>query len=229
MCRVRLSRCLRLLTLLQSRIGYSTSELAHQCEVSKRTIYRDLRLLAASGIPVRYDSKKQGHIVAACSDVCMPELSSDRLVALLLAAHIFSLSCDEDISRPIHQAIGTLLSRAPLALREEVAGLLKSIGGKPSAIGWPQGSRPIVGDILTALRQKRQIRIVYYSPTELGVQTKITPRQLVAAQGKWYLVGRSSWHRKVRRFDMSHIREAELLENTFKPEESPLRHARIRS
>ena len=216
MCQPRLSRCIRLLTLLQSRIGYSTKDLAHQCEVSKRTIFRDLRLLTKSGIPVCYDSKRRGYILQTYSNVFTRGLSSDELIALLLAAHIFSLSCDHKISRSIHQAIGKLLGQTPAVLREEIAGLLKSVSGKPSTTLWPRGSRPVVAEILTALRQKRHIRIVYHPSEESArpLQTKVTPHQLVAAQGHWYLVGRSSWHRKVWRFDLRHIHQAEHLEDT---------------
>lgn len=231
MCQPRLSRCLRLLTMLQSRIGHSARDLANDCQVSKRTIYRDLCLMAQSGIPVYYDAKRRGYILQTHSNVCASGLPGDELTALLLAAHIFSLSCELEVSRPIHQAIGKLLAQAPAALREEIAGLLKSVGGKPSTTLWPQGARTVVAEILMALRQKGHIRIVYQPSDESAppLQTKVTPHQLVVAQGNWYLVGRSSWHCKVCRFDLRHIRRAERIEDTTVPVELSVRHAHARN
>jgi predicted DNA-binding transcriptional regulator YafY len=213
--------------MLQSRLGYSTWDLAHECEVSKRTIYRDLRLLTESGIPVCYDSRRRGYILRTCPSICTRGLSSDELTVLLLAAHICSLSCEHEISRPIRQAIDGLLSQAPVTVREETANLLRSVGGKPATTLWPPGLQSVVTEILTALRQKGQIRIVYHPSGKSAppVQTKVTPHQLVTAQGHWYLVGRSSWHRRVHRFDLRSIRQADCLADSSEHPESPFHHA----
>ncbi len=228
MCQARLSRCLRLLTMLQSRLGYSAEDLAHECEVSKRTIYRDLSLMAASGMPVCYDAGRRGYVLRMHSNIRAPGLSNDELATLLLAAHIFSLSCDREISRPIRQAIGKLLGQGPAVVREEISALLNAVGGIPAATLWPRGSQRVIKEILTALRQKRYIRIVYHPPDKSAssLRTKVTPHQLMAAEGHWYLIGRSSWHRRVCRFDLRHIRWAEQTDSASESVESPsLSHA----
>lgn len=203
----RLSRCVRLLTTLQSRIGYSIENLALEFEVSERTIYRDLRLLAEAGMPTSYDANKRGHILAPGFHIRASCLSNDELVSLLLGAHIFSLSCDPEVSRPVHQAISKILTQIPSAFREDITSLLSSVKGKPVGASWPRGPRTIVTDILTALRQRQPIRIVYHPAKQAtsAIHTKITAHHLVAAGEHWHLVGRSSWHRKVFRFDLRHI------------------------
>jgi len=201
--------------MLQSRIGYNAKNLARELDVSPRTVYRDLCLLTEAGIPIIYDTKKRGYLLKYYFNLRLSQLSNDELIALLLAAHIFSLSCVREIGRPIRQAINKLMVQIPAALREDVANLLNSVGGKPSPSLWPKGSQPAIAEILTAIRQKRQIRVVYRSEDEStpSLHTKVTPQRLVAVPGRWYLIGRSSWHRKVFRFDLRHIRYAEQTEN----------------
>jgi predicted DNA-binding transcriptional regulator YafY len=191
MCQTRLTRCLQLVNLLASRIGYSSHDLAREFEVSKRTIYRDLSLLTAAGVPVCYDARRRGYVLQNPSGICTAKIPSDELTVLLLVAHIFSLSCDADIGRSLRQAISKLLNQTPASFHEEIAGLLSLVRGKPSPTLWPQGARLIVDEILAAIRLKRQIRIAYRPPngSPPSFRTKITPCQLTVNQGRWYLVG----------------------------------------
>jgi predicted DNA-binding transcriptional regulator YafY len=48
---VRVVRIIKCLRLLQAD-GYSATDLAGHFRVSKRTVYRDLRLLAVAGVPI---------------------------------------------------------------------------------------------------------------------------------------------------------------------------------
>lgn len=209
----RLSRCVRLLNTLQSRIGYTIDELAREFEVSQRTIRRDLRLLAEAGIPTSYDANKRGHILDHGFHICASRLSHDELTTMLLAAHIFSLSCGPEVSRPIHQAIGKVLTQVSATFREDIASLLSSVKGNPSSASWPEGSQSVITEILTALRHKQPIRIVYHPPqqTASAIHTKITAHRLIATGRQWCLVGRSSWHRKMFRFDLRHIRSVQQI------------------
>lgn len=117
----RLNRCLRLLNMLQSRIGYSAQYLALELNVSTRTIYRDLCLLAEAGIAAYYDAHKRGYTLQHQGNIHVSELSDDEITSLLLAAHIFSFSCDRQLGGPILQAIGKLSAQLPPGLQGEVA------------------------------------------------------------------------------------------------------------
>src|ERR1700760_4256024 len=57
---MRASRMMSILTTLQARGQVTAPELADACEVSVRTIYRDIDALAASGVPVYADRGAEG-------------------------------------------------------------------------------------------------------------------------------------------------------------------------
>ena len=56
--------CLQLLMILQSERFPNARRLAEACEVSRRTIYRDLAILEAAGIEVLYQPERQGYQLA---------------------------------------------------------------------------------------------------------------------------------------------------------------------
>ena len=58
---VRLIKCLRLL----ERTCYSADALADYFRISKRTVYRDLRLLARAGVPLMRHTANGGYHVPA--------------------------------------------------------------------------------------------------------------------------------------------------------------------
>jgi predicted DNA-binding transcriptional regulator YafY len=214
MCQVRLSRCLQLLTLLQSRVGYSTEQLAQELGVSCRTVYRDLRLLKDAEIPILFDPQQGGHIAHAQGPVPLPRMTVDEWIALFWAGHLFALSSDVEIGSLVHQALGKLMSQAPAAVRKEAANLLGSVKGKPPGTIWPDSNPEIFATILKAIRQQKPLRIVYHQPQGAPLlRTKLAPCRLSACEETWHLIGHSSWHRKVCNFDVRRIQHAEQAED----------------
>jgi predicted DNA-binding transcriptional regulator YafY len=214
MSQARLSRCLRLLDILQSRIGYHAKQLANDLGVSHRTIFRDLRLLRDAGISLTRNSRKSGYIVGCHVRMEPTRLSDEELLALLMAAHVSVLSRAPQIGGLVHRAVRKLLGQASANCREEAANLLNSVVRQPSFIPWPEGKKNICSTIMLALRHKQPLRIVYHPghKTRGPVRTKITPDHLVVSEATWHLVGRSSWHRRTCKFDIGLIQHAEQID-----------------
>lgn len=125
----RLARCLKLLNLLQAGVGCNIEHLALELSVSKRTVHRDLKLLRMTGIPVSHDPTRRGYILRPMVGVKITATSDEELAALLLAAHVFALSCAGTLGRVVRQAISKILGQTRTAIRDEIAGLLNSIDG----------------------------------------------------------------------------------------------------
>ncbi len=211
------ARCLRLLNLLQSRIAQSVAELACELGVSRRTVFRDFRVLQDAGIPVRYDAQRGGHIIVPHFYLKAPKLTHDELVILLMAAHTSLLSSSRELKHIITQSISKLLMEAPADVQEEVSRLMKSCVVESSYALWPTGEDGVCVEIITAIRQRRRVRITYHLGDESGqlIKTAVAPYRMVASPGGWYLIGRSSLHRMVRSFDLQHIHHAEMIGDRF--------------
>src|SRR5215203_3190865 len=70
---MRASRLLSILTTLQARGQVTAPELAEACEVSVRTIYRDIDALAAAGVPVYADRGAEGGYRVRLNGLSQPE------------------------------------------------------------------------------------------------------------------------------------------------------------
>ena len=82
----RQARALRIVTCLQSGPGFSANELARQVNVSRRTIFRDLRLIRAAGVNVFYDKDDEAYRLAAPSPRLVPPGFREEDLAQLVVA-----------------------------------------------------------------------------------------------------------------------------------------------
>lgn len=67
---MRASRMLSILTTLQARGQVTAPELAEACEVSVRTIYRDIDALAASGVLSTPTAARRAAIACSTAIAC---------------------------------------------------------------------------------------------------------------------------------------------------------------
>ena len=213
---IQITRCLRLIYLLQTRLTRSTEEIAHEVGVSKRTVFRYYRVLEEAGIPIRYDAEVGGHLIDYHFNLKATQLSDNELTALLLAAKISSFTLGQEFTSAINQAIYKLLTNFPNHIREELVNFLKAC-----VIDLPI-QLPLVGDqevysaIVKAIRKKLKIRITYDSPEDGHIyRTKLSPYRLVASPEGWCVIGRSSMHREILRFEFQQIRHAELTDDIY--------------
>src|SRR4051794_40025140 len=85
-----LVRLLQLLMVLQSERFPNARRLAEVCEVSRRTIYRDLAILDAAGIAVRYHADRQGYQLAKDCFLQPIQLEEKEALSLLIVSRLGS-------------------------------------------------------------------------------------------------------------------------------------------
>lgn len=63
MSKIQVARALRLMPLLRAKTVRRPKDLAAELEVSQRTVFRDLNVLATVGMAVRFDAESGGYQV----------------------------------------------------------------------------------------------------------------------------------------------------------------------
>ena len=209
----QLSRLLSILTILRSRRIVTATDLAERFEVSVRTIYRDIRKLEESGVPVvTIDGKgyslMDGYFV---SPVQFSEQQANALITAQLLVHN-----TEDTSLVSH------FDEAMLKIRSVFRASIQEKGERLERnIYVFQKSRP---QIASSVLSELQLAITNFNYTEINYQKAddpevtfrlIEPCALYSTDNKWILIAWCHLRKDYRSFRVDRIRQFRMLDKKF--------------
>jgi predicted DNA-binding transcriptional regulator YafY len=208
---MKLNRLLEITTILLNKKTITAAELAERFGVSTRTIYRDIDVLSASGVPV-YSSQGANGGISILEDYTVNRavLSGDERAAL--DSVLLGLQTLEATRYP---EINTVL--------EKLGGIFKQ--GKKTDSDWisvdfsPWGSNPNENnkftDIKTAILQSCVIEADYINAKNEKSRRKIEPLRLIFKSQAWYLWGFCLLKNEYRTFRISRIKSLKITETEF--------------
>ena len=199
--------------MLQAGRGYNAEALAQACEVSRRTIFRDLDALRQSGVPLAYDDQQQRYHIPGTYFLPPTNFTPEEVLALIVLCHDLGDRGQLPFFGPARSAALKLAGSLPDRLREQlrVTGSAVSLQMPPTNPLLEQ--RPVYERLLEAIGERRCVRIRYHGPAEGEFCTRVHPYSLLFSRRSWYLIGRSSLHRATRTFNVGRIRHLELLDD----------------
>ena len=212
----RIIRLVELISLLQVGRGQNVNSLAQTCGVSRRTVFRDLDVLRAAGVPLTFDPQAQRYHLRGSHLLPPTNFTPQEALTLLVLCHELGqadgLPCHGAASR----AAIKLESSLPSRLRDYIRDATQAVRIRLDASNRLHAQEPVYEQLLLAVTQRRQVRIGYESLTEWAqISTRLSPYRLLFSRRAWYIVGRSSLHRSVRTFNLSRIRSLEALDSGF--------------
>ena len=213
----KIRRLLHLLERLQSGRIHNAKELADFCNVSRRTIFRDMKTLQDSGISVLYDASRRGYWIADGPFLPPTDFTLAETLSLILLAQEFG---ETNTGVPFHEiardAALKLQSNLPNHLRNYVGELTAKVRMDVEPHAELSQSRHHYEQVLAAVTSQSKIRLKYNSLHEGHViQTLLSPYRVLFQRRAWYVVGRSSLHRAVRTFHLGRVLESELITEEF--------------
>jgi predicted DNA-binding transcriptional regulator YafY len=207
--------------------GVTIDELAALCEVTTRTIRRDLQALEEAGFPLFDDkSSDDGKTRWRVNGQAFKGLAAGLTVSELCALY-FSRTLVESLSGTpfrddVESAFDKLSGVLTPHMREFLDQLPRVIATKPDPLRRrveDPRQQQIIARALEATLQLRQANITYYSKS--SDRTKIYlvhPYRLAHAQGGMYLLAYVPEYSEVRTFAVERIQEISLLEEKFTPD-----------
>lgn len=198
------NRLFLILSLLRSRKDLTASDLADQCEVSERTIHRDIQALSDFGVPIHFD---RGYKLPG--DAFLPPLNFtvDELLSMYIGLSSNTVQSIDGLRKSARQALSKLESSIPERIKVDYEEARKRITVRPERTRSHQG----VALILELLRQGRwpdkKIRLNYVSPQSSEI-VELIPKDLLYKQGNWYLTGLIK--KEIRYFRLDMIRDFNL-------------------
>lgn len=209
---MRASRLLSILMMLQARERLTAQEIAAECEVSLRTIYRDIDALSAAGVPVYADrGSAGGYRLLEGYRTKLNGMSPQEADAVFLSG----------LPGPAEAlGFGATLAAAELKLVAALPSTMRQAADRVrtrfhlDAPNWFGSSETPahLHDLAQAVWDDRMIEIRYRS-WKAEKQRQLAPLGLVLKGGSWYLVG--SVQGSVRTYYVGRIRELHLLDEKF--------------
>ncbi|NPU15211.1 YafY family transcriptional regulator [Bradyrhizobium sp. 83002] len=209
---MRASRLLSILTTLQAKGQVTAPELADACEVSVRTIYRDIDALSAAGIPVYAERGAEGGFrLLDGYRVRLNGLSPAETDALFMAGlpgPAAALGLDGAMSA----AQSKLVAALPPSHRANAGRMQARF--HLDAPGWfGEAEEPVhLRAIADALLADRQIDIRYQT-WRAEKRRRVAPLGLVLKGGSWYLAG--GVERSVRTYRVARILDCAVSTESF--------------
>jgi len=214
----RIHRLLKLIALLQSGRVYNSAQLASECEISRRTVFRDLKTLQESGIYVLYDEDKQGYTLPWRTIIPFKDLNFEEALALfVLCQDLDQTTVGLPFDQVTRSASTKVLNSLPDSLRESVIDAAQSISVWCTPVNPDALNSSHHKHLFQAAITKKHVRIQYTCHEDQKTRsTMLSPYHILYANRQWYAVGRSSVHRGIKAFPIRNIVKSEVLDESFK-------------
>jgi len=212
----RLQRVLKLLTLLQTAHPYNAAQLARECGVSRRTIYRDLNTIEEAGIPVFFHRDTGGYEIHKTGMMPAVNLHLDEALALVLLASELGQKGGLPLFEPARDAAAKIVASLPVGMRAMLDRLARTIVVRPGPQAHHHALRATYRKVQDAIHHSRPLDVVYISFHDEGqIRTRIEPYWLMFNERAWYVIGKSSRHRSVRTFKLGRLKHLEPTAGRF--------------
>lgn len=218
----RIDRLTAILVQLQSKSRIPLCEMEERFEVSRRTIFRDIKSLMAAGVPIGGDAG-EGYFIVEGYHLPPVVFNKEEATALLMGAKFIEKNAGSQTAKNFEEAMYKIKAVLKYSDREYLESLEESI----SVIGPPTATKmntpdPHIEDIQTALAAQKRIKISYYSNyTEETNDREVEPLGLVHYSGRWHLIAYCLLRQDFRDFRTDRIQQLRILTDSFDPKKHP--------
>lgn len=212
----RITRLVKLLQELLDGAGHNPDSLAQACQVSRRTVFRDLEALKEAGVPLKFDKHREKYSVPSGYFLPPTNFTAAEALALIALASEVGHKGQLPFYEASQSAAQKLVATLPAPLQDELELKSKAIRIRLPATGKFENHRGVYNQLLESRATGKMVRIDYQSLTEWErISTKLSPYHLMFHDHSWYVVGRSSLHKEVRTFKLNRIAGLEPLNESF--------------
>ena len=205
--------------------GVTIDELAALCDVTTRTIRRDLQALEEAGFPIFDDrSREDGRTRWVLNGQAFKGLAAGLTVAELCALYFSRTLVESLAGTPFRDEVQSAFEKLGSALtphmRQFLDQLPQVIAAKPDPLRRrvDDALQQIAGRALEATLYHRQAVLIYHSRSSERTKSYLVhPYRLAYAQGGLYLLAFVPEYGEVRTFAVERIQELSLQEERFTP------------
>jgi len=215
-----LSRLLSILTILKSKRITTGTELAAKYDVSLRTIYRDIKKLEASGVPI-VTIEGRGYSIMDGYSVAPIMFDEMEVNALITAEKLIATTNDDSLIQHFEQTLQKIKSVFKSSLQSQ-GELLNSkmlvFKGKNEDV-----KSSSLTHIQMAIINYRVTEITYQAPEKEVTRRAIEPVAIYSYDKKWLVIGWCRLRKDFRAFRLDRIQHFKIQDEVFTNREFNLR------
>lgn len=195
--------------LRRNRHPTIAAHLADVLGVSLRTVYRDIRDLVASGVPIRGEAGV-GYVLSRSYDLPPLMFDEEEIEALVLGARVVRSWGDPALAAAADSVLSKVEGVLPEPLRDRVAGAALFALNRPR-----KADGEMLGQLRIAIRGRRRVRLVYGDRHEQETDRIVQPLGLFYWGLLWTLGAYCELRQGFRTFRIDRIQRASLLDDSF--------------
>jgi len=211
----RLERMSAILVKLQSRPVVTGREIADQFGVSLRTIYRDIRSLEESGIPI---SGEAGYGYSLVDGFKLPPLmfTAEEALSFLMAEKLIGHQTDGEtygVFRSGMDKIRAVLKATEKDLLHDFDQYIRMSGVYDLPLPAPTN---VLQPLLKSLLSKKQITLGYKAGYNYQTTSRtVEPQGIFFMNGNWYILAWCTLHNDYRTFHLGRVLEVSATADDF--------------
>jgi predicted DNA-binding transcriptional regulator YafY len=209
----RADRLFEIIQHMRRKPTVRARELSESLEVSERTIYRDVRDLISSGVPIEGEAGV-GYVLKAGFDLPPLMFKEQEIEALVLGARIVESWADNELAEAATDAIAKIEAVIPERLRGYMANTALLAPGvhfmEPIAFD--------LADLRRAVRNQRKVRFRYTDVIGQGSERTVRPLSLAYFGPVWVLAAWCELRLDFRTFRLDRMVDFAVSEERFRQE-----------
>ena len=209
----RADRLFRIIQLLRRRSVATAAWLAQELEVSERTVYRDIRDLSLSGVPIEGEAGV-GYVLRRGFDLPPLMFSEAEIEAMVLGARVVASYSDPAMARAANEA----LARVEAVLPDRLKARLTSTPLFAPGFHVPSEVLGKLAALRGALEAHRKVRLAYTDAAGEPTDRTVRPLGLFFWGTTWSLTAWCELRDDFRSFRLDRMREMTVAAERFADE-----------
>lgn len=209
----RADRLFQIIQLLRRRRVVTAAWLAAELEISERTVYRDIRDLVVSGVPIEGEAGV-GYMLRRGFDLPPLMFSEAEIEAMVLGARVVTSWGDAGLAK----AAGDALARVESALPERLKARLTATPLYAPGFHVPQRVVGSLAELRSSIDSRRKVQLRYTAPEGAQTERVVWPLGLFFWGNTWSVAAWCELRSDFRSFRLDRIDALDLLPQRFEGE-----------
>lgn len=205
--------------ILEARYGVTVDELAEECAVNRRTIFRDLQAIRDAGYPLISERQDDGCVLyrflTGFKKIPPIIFSLDELMTLYLCRGLLAALSGTPFQDDLDAIFGRIRSSLPPRSVAHLERIAEAAAPRFQGVRDYSGKRQFLDRLREALLYQYRCRLIYAPPRREAEEYLFDPYTLLFYQNSLYLGGYAHNRGALRLFLVDRLQEVEVTRERF--------------